>query len=111
MYNAAKGGITPDETELLEGLHSTVRECLERDRLGKTHLIEYTESDVIAVTLLYAHILGNRLIHHLTREKTGIGLANELAQHYASIINEVTLGMGRVDTSVYYKGRDKEQKK
>lgn len=108
MYNANKGGITPDETELLEGLHTTVRECLERDRQGKSHLMEYTDSDVIAVTLLYAHILGNRLIHHLTREKATLGISNEIALHYGVLINELTLAMSQVDTSVYYRAREKK---
>lgn len=104
-YNTNKGENTFGESEILEPLHTCLRELLERDRTGSSLDIKYTDDDVVAATLMYAHILGNRLIHNLTEEKAGIALAQELTKHYSVLINEVTLGMSKVDTSVYYKGR------
>lgn len=99
------GNKTPDRSEILEPLHACLRELLERDKQGSSQAVKYTDNDVVAATLLFAHILGNRLVHRLSDEKVGISMAGELGKHYAALINEVTLGMSTVDTSKFYKGR------
>lgn len=105
MYNVAKSGNTPNESEILEPLHACLRELLEYQRQGKDGSIIYTDDDVIAITLLYSTILGSRLANILASEKVGITLAVEMSRHYAALVNETTQGMSRVNTSAYYKGR------
>lgn len=47
----------------MEPLHDVASELSEVDRRGKAHLIEYTESDVIAATIVFTHILANKKAH------------------------------------------------
>lgn len=109
MYNVSKGNNTLEESEILEPLHACLREVLEMERQGRGLNYRYTDHDVIAASLMYATILSNRLIHHLKDEKAGIGLANEVGQHYTALIREITLGMTGIDTSTFFKER-KEKK-
>lgn len=103
MYNISKGGNTLKESEILEPLHTCLRELIDRDLNRKGDLIKYTDDDVVAATLLYSHILGNRLVHTLTDERVSIGMAQELARNYSNEIQNVTTSMSRVDVSNYYK--------
>jgi hypothetical protein len=106
-YNRSKG-IEPNEiSEILEPLHACLRELLESDRRGKTHLIEYTDKDVIAASLVYSHILGNRLVHHLTKEKASLERTKLLGNSYGEAIQKLTKGMSGVDLNDYYKGKGK----
>ena len=51
-------------SEILEPLHAVANELTEVDRRGKAHLIEYTELDVIAATVVFTHIMANKKAHH-----------------------------------------------
>lgn len=107
-YNIDKGKNTLEESEILEPLHSCLRELLERDRKGKGHLIEYTDNDVVAATLMYSHILSNRLAHKLNRENSSLKLSQELATSFGISIVNLTKTMSGVDIPEFYKG-DKEK--
>lgn len=106
-YNRSSGGNTSEISEILEPLHTCLSELLERDRLGKSHLIEYTDKDVLAVSMMFAHVLGNRLIHNLTREKASLGLSQHLATTYGETIHNIVLSMSGLDVKVYNKGKEK----
>lgn len=95
-------------TEVLEPIHRTLKELLDMERKGLSEDIVYTDIDITAVTLLYAHVMGNRLVDKLTEEKAGIGLASELGKHFAATIAETTMGMTGVDTSKYHRKRSKK---
>lgn len=110
MYNINKGGNTFNESEILEPIHTCLRELLDIEKQNRGSSIQYTDDDVIAVTLLYSQILGSRFIEILDDEKVGVGFAKEVAESYGAMIRELTLAMSRVDTTVYYKPRGKDQK-
>jgi hypothetical protein len=107
VYNINKGGNTLNESEILEGVHACVRELLDVESKGNGDKLDYTDDDVIAVTLLYSLVMGNRLIKTLTDERVSIGMSKEIASNYAFQLRQLTLGMTRVDTSSYYKGTEK----
>ena len=108
MYNVSKGGNTLEESEILEPLHACLRELLERERLGKSHLMEYSDDDVIATALLFSHIMGNRLVHNLTDENVSIGMSQKLAVEYGAQIQLLTLSMSGVDLSNAFKDKEQE---
>lgn len=103
LYNVNKGENTFEESEILEPIHSCLRELLELEHIGKGYKARFTDHDIIAITLLYSIITGNRLVHRLVEEKVGITLSNELANHFGNIITQVTKGMTNVDMIEYYK--------
>lgn len=107
MYNVNKGKNTFEESEILEPLHTCLRELLELEKQGRGVNNEYTDHDIIAATLMYATVLGNRMYHNLKNEKASIGMASDMSQHYTALIREVTLGMSGVDTSTFFKERNK----
>lgn len=107
MYNVNKGKNTLEESEILEPIHNTLRELLELEAKGKGWSAKYTDHDVIAITLLYSMVLGNRLVHQLKEEKAGLELAQSLSNHFAATIQEVSLGMSKVNVKDYYKQRGK----
>lgn len=106
MYNVNKGENTSEESEILEPLHKCLRELLslEQSGTGKGGM-EYTDHDIVAATLLYSHIMGNRLIVNLKEEKASIGLAQHLAGTYGEAIQVLTKQMTAVDINVIYKGK------
>lgn len=108
-YNVGNGGNTLEESEVLEPVHSCLRELLERERQGKAWNQKFTDHDVIAITLLYSMIMGNRLYHYLSEEKASITIAASLSQHYTAAIQETTFSMSRVNVAEYYKERDSKQ--
>lgn len=91
----------------MEPLHVCLRELLERDHQGKSHLIEYTDADVVAAALMFSHVLGNRLIHNLTREKVSLGMSQHLATTYGGMIQHLTKSMTGVDVNVFNNGKGK----
>lgn len=95
----------PEISEVLEPLHHCLRELLERERKGISQSIVYTDDDVMAATLMYSHILGNRLVSKLTEEKVSLGMSSNTGRHFSTLINEVTLGMSNIDPSRYYQNR------
>lgn len=98
-----------DISEILEPVHTCLRELLEREKKGMSQSVVYTDDDVMAAALLFTHVTGNRLVHQLTEEKVGIGMASKLAKHYSALINEITDSMSGINPATYYKdeGSDK----
>ena len=105
MYNTNKGGNTIEESEILKPIHTCLRELLEVDKEGKGHLIEYTDHDIVAITLLFSNILGNRLIHRMTDEKVSLGFSQSTAKSYGNMIQEITEAMTGVSLKEHFKGR------
>ena len=108
-YNRSKGREPLDISEVLEPLHACLRELLESDRQGKSHLIEYTDKDIAAATLIYAHVLGNRLAHNMMREKVSQGMSQHLATSYGGMIHSLTKSMAGIDINVIFNGKGKGQ--
>lgn len=94
-------------SEILEPVHATVKEILDRDSRGSADT-EYTDSDVIAVALLYASVCSKRLVQTLKDEKVSLGYSQQIATNYGNMIQEITLGMTGVDVGNYYKGGSKK---
>lgn len=109
LYNVDKGGNTSEESEILEPIHACLRELIEWDKAKKTHLIRYTDHDIVAITLLYVHILGNRIIHTLSDEKVSVTFSKEIVENYVDMVKKLTLAMSRVNVSEHFKdGKTKE---
>lgn len=106
MYNVNKGNNSLEESEILEPLHTCLRELLELEKQGRGLNYTYTDHDVIAATLMYVTVLSNRMLHKLKDEKVSIGMATDLAKHYNALVHEVTLGMSGIDTSTFFKERN-----
>lgn len=106
MYNVNKGGNTLEESEILEPIHTCLRELLEYQRAGKS-ITDFTDHDVIAVTLLYSIIMGDRLVNYLKDEKIGLGAAQTLSEYFANQIQGTTFGMSQVNVKDYYKEKGK----
>lgn len=103
MYNINKGENTLEESEVLEGLHRNLREVLDLERKGSMKHTEYTDSDVVAAALMYAHVLGNRMGLMLVDERTSIGLAQHLADSFALQVQVLTKQVANVDINAVYK--------
>lgn len=99
-----------EESEILEPLHHCLRELLARDEAKKSHLMEYTDADVIAVHLMYTHIMGNRFAHRSGRNRIPIETTTFLAQNFAAQIRLTTKQMAALDIAEYYK-RDRNKGK
>lgn len=106
MYNVNKGQNTTEESEILEPVHTCLREILEHQQKGKP-ITGFTDHDVIAITLLYSMINGDRLVEYLKEEKIGLSAAQHLSDHFANVIQENTLAMTQVNVKDYYKNRGK----
>lgn len=102
MYNVNKGENTLEESEILEPVHTALREILERQRVGKP-VAGFTDHDVIAITLLYSMINGDRLVEYLKTEKIGLEAASHISEYFARQIQETTMGMTQVNVKDYYK--------
>lgn len=94
-----------DWTESLEPLHHLVAELIRQEQLGKGTSEPYTDSDIIAVTLLYSILLGNRLYYQMDNHKATMALAKQVSEHFSTIIQETTYGMSGIDMQTYYKKR------
>ena len=55
------------KSEILELLHSVAEEVSELDAKKKSHLLEYTELDVIAAAVVFTHVMANRKAHQYVR--------------------------------------------
>lgn len=93
-------------SEILEPVHSTLRELLAVESNGG-YQGKYTDDDVVAVTLLYSLVMGNRLLRQLSEEKVGIVMSHDISNHFTKSIQLITLGMSKVDMSSYYKNQKK----
>jgi hypothetical protein len=92
-----------EQSEILEPLHTCLREVLQLDKDGKSSQIEYTDDDVLAASLMLAHVLGNRLMHRLVEERASIGLSRHLATTYGESIAVIAKQMSGVDINVMHK--------
>lgn len=106
MYNVNKGQNTSEESEILEPVHTCLREILERQKIGKP-ITGFTDHDVIAITLLYSMINGDRLVEYLKQEKIGLEAAQLLSEHFANQVVLTTEAMSQVNVKDYYKTRGK----
>lgn len=95
-----------EKSEILEPLHTCLKEVLDKEKAGGLN-IEYTDEDVIAATLMFSHVLGNRMIHLYTDERASIGLSQHLAATFGEQIQIITKQMTKVDISLIYKGGNK----
>lgn len=105
VYNRSSNEDGLGISEILEPLHTTLTELIDKDRQGKSHLIEYTDRDIVAAALLFAHITGNRLIHNLTKQEASIPLTQHLASTYGGMIREITKAMTGIDVDVFNNGK------
>lgn len=103
MYNVNKGKNTLEESEVLEPVHNALRELLERERVGKPWSEKFTNHDVIAITLLYSLVMGNRMVHQLKEEKVGLDFSQNMSNYFAQVVQNTTLGMSGIDVKNYYK--------
>jgi hypothetical protein len=102
VYNVNKGENTLEESEILEPVHTALREILERQRLNKP-VSGFTDHDVIAITLLYSMIMGDRLVDFLKEEKIGLSAAQLQSEYFAQVIQLTTQAMTQVNVKDYYK--------
>lgn len=107
QYNINKGGNTLEESEILEPLHACLRELLERDRLGKTDSMRYTDHDIVAVTLMYSHVLNNVFRNRLRDTDIDDEIMIELITGFGVEIFNLTRTMSKVDLSNFYKNSKK----
>lgn len=94
-----------DISEILEPVHSCLAELILREQQAKSQNMRYTDADVQAATLLYAHVLSNRYIHYLTEQNAPLTVAENTTLSYLTVIKEITMSMSQVDTSKILKGR------
>lgn len=94
---------TLEISEILEPLHNCLRECIERDDDAKGHLMIYTDADVVAATLMFSHVLGNRMAHKLTNMKSDQASIKKMAQDSGERIRLITKHMSGVNLAEYYK--------
>lgn len=106
MYNVSKGENTLEESETLELLHKCLREAMDLEKRGLLKNVVYTDHDVAAATLMYSHVLGNRLIHTLMDERTSIRLSQHLGKTYGEAIHLLTRQMSGVDINITYNQED-----
>lgn len=92
-------------------MHRCVRELIESDMSGRSQDISYTDQDVIAATLLYTHVMNNRMIHKLVEEKVSLGYSRQVSSNYSTMINNLTKMMSDVDTKNYRKKIEPKKKK
>lgn len=85
----AKDLINP-KSEILEPLHGVAEELSEVDRRGKAHLIEYTELDVIAATIVFTHILANKKAHQYV-EITNAERFNQIVEEMKDYGNRIRI--------------------
>ena len=83
-------------TESLEPVHRVVKELIDREALGKV-ATGYTDTDVMAVSLLYVHTLGSRFLEKLTDERASIGLSSQLADGLSEGVSLLTKQATGVD--------------
>lgn len=96
-YNVSKGKNTLEESEILEPIHNCLRELMEYDKQKKAHLLQFSDHDIVAITLLYSQVCGNRLGHNFGGENITPELMKEIANNFGRLIQDLTLAMTRVD--------------
>lgn len=94
---------TEDWSEVLEPIHHVVRELIEKESKTEGQSEPFTDSDVIAVTLLYSMVMGNRFYYELDSEKVGLGFAQKMSNHFSKTIQDTTMAMSGLDVKKYYK--------
>ena len=87
------------KSEILEPLHNVAEEVSELDARKKSHLIEYTDLDVIAAAVVFTHIMANRKAHQYVRiagPKDLDRVADEMSA-YGKRIKDIVNEMSNVD--------------
>lgn len=97
-------------SEILEPVHHAVASLIDLEANGKGMQEPYTDSDVIAVSLLYSLVLGNRLYYILDDQKASLTMAKSLSEHFSSVVQETTFAMSGINMKTYYKERGKDKK-
>lgn len=97
-------------SEILEPVHHTVAALIDQEANGKSKQEPYTDSDVIAVALLYSIVLGNRLYYIMDDQKASLSLAKTLSEHFSVVVQETTFAMSGINMKTYYKERGKGKK-
>lgn len=64
--------------------------------------VEYTDRDIIAATLMYAHVLGNRQLLNLMDERASIGLSQHLTESFGQTVHLLTKQIADVDVNAVY---------
>lgn len=109
-YNVSKGKNTLDESEILEPMHSCLRELVEYEMQGRGHLLEFTEHDIVAVAMLFSTVCGKKLTHDLIKSTSTPEQMKHMGNVYARLIRDITFGMTKVDVLEHYtKGEDDEK--
>ena len=87
------------KSEILEPLHHVAEEVSEIDEKRKSHLIEYTELDVIAAAVVFTHVMANRKAHHYVRIAGAKDLdrVEQEMRDYGKRIKELVKEMSNVD--------------
>lgn len=98
-----------EHSEILEPIHACLRELLEKEKNNSSPDIKYTDTDVVAVTLLYSLVLGNRLYHSFREEKVGIAHAQHVSEYFSQLIQQTTHGMSQVSVKGFYNAKGKKQ--
>ena len=96
------------QSEILEPLHRLARELIDVDARSKSHLLEYTDDDVMAAVLVFGHILINRKAHALERDGISEEEGAKVMERYGEKIHDLTLGMTGVNIQTYYDSTTEE---
>lgn len=102
-YNVSIGGNTANESEILEPIHACLRELAAWDKAKKSHLLKYTDDDIVAATMLYIAVVANRLIHTLSEEQVNAKYSKEIVENYAENIRQLTEAITRVNVTNHFK--------
>lgn len=84
-------------TEMLEPIYSCLDELQQRESNGNIGNIRFTDKDIIAVSLTFCSILGNRFAYKLIDEGATAKIAESSSIHYGRLIREIVIGMSDVE--------------
>lgn len=87
------------QTEKLESIYRLADEIMRDDAAGKMPL-QYTRDDVIAVTVVFSHIMGARFVQYLEEEKVGIGASRKLTQSLGAKISDTVKYATDIDVNI-----------
>jgi len=87
------------QTEKLEPIHRLAEEIMRDDAAGKLPL-HYTHDDIIAVTVVFSHIMGARFVQYLEKEKIGLGASRKLTQGLGAKISDTVMYATDVDIKI-----------
>lgn len=94
-----------EKSEILEPLYEIANELARNALNGKSHLIEYTNDDIMIAYFLFIEILGNRLIHNHTRQNLPIQKTKDDIEKYKNDIMLIVKSISGIDAEKYYQIR------